>query len=147
MMDNSMSSWWLWLLLGFVLLALELMTPGGFYVFFFGLGAISVGLLTALGLAGAPWLQWLLFALISTGAVLLFRKRLQGRLQVPPGREVDSIVGETAVAKADIGAHEIGMAELRGTAWSARNVSESPIVAGQRCRVERVEGLMLHIRG
>ena len=144
---DAMGSWWLWLLLGFVLLALELMTPGGFYVFFFGIGAISVGLLTALGVAGAPWLQWLLFALISMGAVLLFRKPLQNRLQVSPEREVDSIVGETAVAKDNIGAHQMGMAELRGSSWSARNVSESPIVAGQRCRVERVEGLTLHIRG
>ena len=29
-------SWWLWLLLGFLLFALELATPGGFFVVFFG---------------------------------------------------------------------------------------------------------------
>ncbi len=140
-------SWWLWLLLGFVLLLLELITPGGFFVFFFGAGAIIVGLLAALGLAGPPSVQWLLFGAISTAALLFLRKPLQSRTRVSHGREVDPIAGETAVALSEIGIQEFGKAELRGTAWSALNAGESHIIAGQRCRVERVEGLTLYIRG
>jgi membrane protein implicated in regulation of membrane protease activity len=139
-------SWWLWLLLGFVLLLLELMTPGGFYIFFFGAGAIAVGLLAAAGLAGEPAFQWLLFAAISIAALLLFRKPLQKKLSALPGREVDGLVGETAVAINDIGVQQIGKAELRGSAWNALNSGDSLITAGQRCRVERVEGLMLYVR-
>ena len=37
------------------------------------------------------------------------------------GDDVDSLVGETAVAQQDIPAGEIGRVELRGTSWSARN--------------------------
>jgi membrane protein implicated in regulation of membrane protease activity len=36
--------------------------------------------------------------------------------------------------------------ELRGTSWSARNASDAAIGAGMRCRVARVEGLMLYVR-
>ena len=37
--------WWAWFILGAVLLALELMTPGGFFLLFFGAAAIVVGTL------------------------------------------------------------------------------------------------------
>ena len=140
-------SWWLWLLLGFLLFALELATPGGFFVFFFGVGAVVVALLNALGLAGPPWVQWMLFGVISAGSLLLFRKPLQNRLRRPSGGEVDSIVGQTAVSMDPIAVREIGRVELRGTVWSACNAGDAAIAAGQRCSVERVDGLTLYIRG
>ncbi|MDZ4797093.1 MAG: NfeD family protein [Bryobacteraceae bacterium] len=139
-------SWWSWVLLGFVLLLVELATPGGFYIFFFGGGAIVVGLLAALGIAGPLWVQCLLFAIISCFGLLVLRRPLQNRFRVKP-HDVDSIVGETAVAMNAIGVAAIGKAELRGTSWSARNTGAEAIAQGQRCRVERVDGLMLHIRG
>jgi len=42
-------AWWLWLVLGLALLASEAFTPGTFFVFFFGLSAIAVGLAVWLG--------------------------------------------------------------------------------------------------
>ena len=35
--------WWYWMLLGIVLLGAEMVTPGGFYILFFGLAALIVG--------------------------------------------------------------------------------------------------------
>src|SRR3954454_952513 len=96
-------SWWLWLLLGFLLLALELATPGGFFVFFFGVGAIAVALLAALDFAGPPWLQCVLFGAVSVASLLLFRKPIQQRLGPWPAREVESLVGETALSMDPIG--------------------------------------------
>lgn len=139
-------TWWLWLLLGLGLLLLELVTPGSFFVFFFGVGAIIVGFLAATDLAGSPPIQWLLFGALSVGGLFLFRKPLQRRTQVSSSGEVDSIVGEMAIATSDIGVRQIGKAELRGTVWNAQNTGDSDIRASQRCRVERVEGLTLHIR-
>jgi membrane protein implicated in regulation of membrane protease activity len=136
----------MWLLLGFVLLLLELMTPGGFFIFFFGIGGIIVGLLAVLQLAGPPWMQWLLFGAFSAGGLLLVRKPLQNRMRGAARSDVDSIVGETAVAMTDIPVREIGQAELRGTVWRAQNHGDKAIAAGQRCRVVRVEGLMLYVR-
>jgi membrane protein implicated in regulation of membrane protease activity len=138
-------TWWLWLIAGSALLALEIVTPGGFYVFFFGVGAIIVGLLAVAGIAGPPWMQWLLFGVISVAALALFRRPLLRRFNVPH-HDVDTMIGETAVALADIQASGTGKAELRGSVWTARNAGEANIAAGQRCRVESVQGLTLHVR-
>jgi membrane protein implicated in regulation of membrane protease activity len=140
-------TWWLWLLLGVLLFALELMTPGGFFIFFFGVGAVIVALLTSIGVAGPPWVQWLLFGVVSAATLFLFRKPLQRRIGKMPSGVVDSIVGQTAVSIDAIGVRQIGRVELRGTVWSACNTGEAVIAAGQRCSVERVEGLTLYIRG
>lgn len=140
-------SWWSWLLAGFLLLLVELITPGGFYFFFFGVGAIIVALLAALGMAGPAWLQWFLFAALSSAALLLFRKPLQNKIRDAPNRGIDTMIGETAISLGDIGVEQVGKAELRGSVWSARNTGESTITSGCRCRVERVEGLTLYIRG
>src|SRR5438034_369898 len=62
-------SWWLWLLLGLALLASEAFTPGAFFVFFFGLSAIAVGLAVRLGGHAPGWFQWFLFSLLSVLSV------------------------------------------------------------------------------
>lgn len=138
--------YWAWLLLGLGLLAIELATPGGFFAFFFALSALLVGLLVALGWAGPPWMQWLLFSALSVVALAILRKPLQARLGVKArALPVDSITGESALALEDIAIGAIGKAELRGTAWSAKNAGAEAIVKGQRLKVDRVEGLMLHV--
>jgi membrane protein implicated in regulation of membrane protease activity len=68
--------WWLWLVLGLVLLGLEIFTPGGFYVLFFGIGALVVGTLVGLGAGGPVWFQWLLFSALSVVSLLIFRPHL-----------------------------------------------------------------------
>lgn len=140
--------WWVWLLLGLFLVLLELLTPGGFYILFFGIGAIVIGVLGSLNLAGPLWFQWLLFSVISVVALLLFRRPLLNLVQpVNRAQEVDSLIGETALALDDIQVGATGKAEMRGTSWSARNVGANMLTRGQRCKVERVEGLMLCVRG
>jgi hypothetical protein len=68
--------WWLWLVLGLVLVGLEILTPGGFYVIFFGIGALVVGTLVGLGVSGPVWFQWLLFSALSLVALFVFRPYL-----------------------------------------------------------------------
>ena len=68
--------WWVWILLGFLLLLAELLTPGGLYLLFFGVAAIVVGLLGGLNLIGPPWMQWLMFSILSVVALSLFRRPL-----------------------------------------------------------------------
>lgn len=139
-------SWWMWFLLGLVLLLAEFTTPGAFYLFFFGLGAIGVGLLGALGFEPPLTVELLLFLAFSLGLLLLLRKRLRVRFDSKlPEREVDNVVGETAVALEDIAVDAVGKAELRGSIWNARNVGDTPIARSQRCAVMRVDGLTLWI--
>ena len=138
--------WWIWILLGFLLLLAELVTPGGFYILFFGLGAIAVGLLAAFESAGPTWFQFVLFSIISVLSLLFFRKKLLEQTRGPSTDRVDTYIGETAVALEDISVNGIGKAEMRGTPWNTRNLSGRPLTRGERCKVERVEGLTLFVR-
>ena len=141
-------TWWLWLLLGLALLGIELATPGGFFVLFFGVAALFVGALSAAGLLEQALEQWLLFPVVAIGSLLLFRRRLIAATEPANAREaLESVRGEIAVLQEALAPGAIGRAELRGTAWSARNIGERPLAAGARCRVERTDGLMLLVRG
>ena len=139
--------WWHWMVLGLFLAALELVTPGSFFIVFFGAAALIVGLLDLWGLAGPIWVQWLLFSIISVAALLLFRNPLLRlvRADQPGASLVDALITETAHALEDIPPDEFGRVELRGTPWSAKNVATQVIVKGQRCTVQRVDGLKLYI--
>ena len=138
--------WWHWLVLGLVLVVAEMASAGGFYIVFFGIGALVVGALARFGLAGPLWMQLLLFSVISVASLVLFRGRLLRRVQHDPqAPSVDQIVGEVAIAAEDLAPGSIGKVELRGSSWSARNGAAVPVSRGTRCRVVRVDGLMLHI--
>jgi membrane protein implicated in regulation of membrane protease activity len=139
--------WWYWFLLGAVLLAVEIATPGGFFVIFFGVAALVVGTLEAMGLIEADWLQWVLFSVLSVVCLALFRKPLLQWMRQREGSEaVDSLVGELATAAAAIPSGQHGRAELRGAMWTARNVDDWPVSPGDRCRVVAVRGLEIDIR-
>jgi hypothetical protein len=132
--------------LGLVLGAIELATPGGFFVIFFGVAAVVVGLAELSGLGLPAWGQWLAFPILALVALRLFRKPLLAKLQPASGAPVDSMVTELAVPVAAIEPGQHGRAELRGTVWAAHNVSPTAVIAGQRCRVVAVNGLQLDIR-
>lgn len=142
--------WWIWVLFGFLLLALE-MTSFGLHLVFFGIGAIAVGFLVAIGIGGPLWVQFLLFTGISILSLVLFRGPLLKRIRKDVIGEVrnpdrDDVVGGVAIATEDIPVDSVGQAELRGSSWQARNVGGAPVAKGQRCTVDRVDGLMLLIR-
>lgn len=146
-MEPMTVAWWMWLLVGIALLGIEILTPGGFFIFFFGAAALAVGLLALLGWQPGLPVQGLIFLALSVVSLLLFRKPLLERFQKSiPNKQVDSLVGETAVALEEIPAGGMGKAELRGSAWSARNLGDSPIQLKQRVRVERIDGLTLDVR-
>ena len=60
--------------------------------------------------------------------------------------DVDNLEQEIAVATEVIAVGATGQAELRGSTWQARNIDTVDLKAGDRCRVDRVDGLVLSIR-
>ena len=140
-------AWWVWVLFGMFLLAVELLAVGNFFVFFFGIGAALVGLLAALGLAGPLWLQWLLFPVLSLVTLGLLRRRLLMSTAVPIGRpDRDDFIGLTALALEEIASDGSGRVEMRGSVWNARNVGIRSIGRGDRCTVMEMDGLTLGVR-
>ena len=137
-------SWWLWLVLGLALTGLELLSPGGFYLIFFGLSGLLIGTLQLLGLHAQVWVQWFLFTALSFVLLALFRNPVLKAFR-PKDVAVDQLVGEIAIPIDDIAAGSVGRAELRGTGWNARNGHHGPLHKGQRCRVQRIDELMLFL--
>jgi membrane protein implicated in regulation of membrane protease activity len=138
-------SWWIWILIGFALLALEL-TATTLHIGFFAVGAFVVGILVAFGVDLPVWAQLVIFTGTSIFAFLFLRPMAVRKLRLDQKKVVDSLVGETAIPMETIAPNELGRAEMRGASWSARNVGETVLNKGQRCAVVEVEGLVLHVR-
>jgi inner membrane protein len=137
--------WWLWLLVGLAFTVLELASAGGFYLIFFGISALLLGVAGLFGLSGPAWVQWIAFAAMAVIMLAFFRGRLLRMLRPETDVAVDSLVGEIARTLDAIAPGAVGRAELRGSTWSARNAHSAALERGQRCRVQRVDGLMLFL--
>ena len=137
--------WWIWILIGFALLALEL-TAVSLHVGFFAVGAFVVGLLVAFGVELSLTWQLLIFTVVSLVAFFFVRPVLVRKLKLDQKKVVDSLVGEQAMAMEEIPVQGIGRAEMRGTTWSARNIGETVLNRGQRCVVAGVDGLVIQVR-
>ena len=139
-------AWWIWIILGAVLLAAETIITADFFLVFFGIAAVLLGLLGLLGVDLPTWAQFLLFAALAVTGLLFFRRRLKRRLSVADREMMPELVGEAGTSRDAIAAGARGSVDLRGAIWEARNDGESEIAAGARCVVLRVEGLTLHVR-
>ena len=137
--------WWIWVAGGLALVVAELLTPSGFFIIFFGIGALTVGLLTGLELVASIWAQWLFFSVLSVLYLVVFRDRLHAKMRIPPPPNVDSLVGVLAIVQERLLPGVVGKVEVRGSMWSARNTSPVTLDAGQRARVAAVDGLTLTV--
>ena len=140
--------WWIWILLGLLLLGVEVAIPGGIIMVFFGVSALLVGVLKVVGLAGPVWFQWLLFSVLSIVSLVTLRSPIMKKIaaRAEEGGTVDSVKGEGAVPMEDLAPDGLGKVEFRGTSWSARNIGARPLAKGERCVVDRVEGLTLLVK-
>jgi membrane protein implicated in regulation of membrane protease activity len=139
-------AWWMWVLGGIGLLVAEVTTPGGFFFIFFGAGALLVGAAKALGWSGPAWLEWLAFPLASVALLAVFRRPLMRRFSLDTSKPVDRLENESATVLEEVAPGGLGKAELRGASWNARTAGTAVLARGQRCRVERVDGLTLWVR-
>ena len=141
-------TWWLWAFLGLFLLGSEIVTPGGFYMLFFGIGALVVGALVGLGMIHSEWMSWLLFSVFSVASLVILRPPLRRLMTADRGNvsSVDTMGGETAIVLDDLPPGATGKAECRGSTWNAHNAGHKPLLKGQRSLVDRVDGITLWIK-
>ena len=138
--------WWGWIVAGALLLSAELIVPTDFFLVFLGVAALAVGCAGIAGLALPVWGQWLLFGALALVLLVAVRGPLKRRMPAGDARVDDALVGEIALIHERLAPGATGYAELRGSQWSARNDDAIPLEPGARARVERVEGLVLHVR-
>jgi inner membrane protein len=138
-------SWWIWVLAGLLLLAIEFASTT-MHLGLFAIGAFVVAVLMAFGLELPLWSQILIFTGVSVFSLLFIRPILVRKLKLHETKQVDTLIGEQALALDDIDVAAIGKAEMRGSTWNARNIGETALIRGQRCIVAQVDGLELHVK-
>jgi inner membrane protein len=140
--------WWAWIAVGAILLGSELSVVNAqFYLVFIGASAMAVGFLQLAGLELGIWSQWLLFAVLATGSMLAFRRRIYEKLRRRlPGVKCGP-AGDTLTLAAALPPGESCRIEYCGSSWSALNGGSATIAAGGRARIERVDGLTLIVHG
>ncbi len=137
-----MFEWWHWIVLGLCLAMTELAVPA-FFIIWFGIGAIGVGiaLLAAPDLAVAT--QILIWAALSSVLVGVWFRYLKPRTVTAVGTSAASVAGEIGVLVADISPDTRGQVRfqkpiLGSDVWEC--YSDSKIKAGERVRIIVVEG-------
>ena len=133
---------WAWIILGVVLIGVELLAPGSFFLWL-GLAAIMTGMLDAL--LGLSWqAAALLFALLSVGSVILGRYVTRSKTQpeteaAPLNQRGQSLIGRVFTLETPIKDGE-GRIRVDDSSW---RVTGADRFAGTKVRVVRIEGSTL----
>lgn len=133
---------WNWMVLGFILLALEILVPG-IFLLWIGVAAILTGALT-LQLWGLIWWPWqvqvLVFLVLSVASALIGKKLMDARRaddtdQPLLNKRAEQLVGRTASLDEPID-NGYGRIRIDDTTW---RVSGPDLPAGTRVRVTSAE--------
>ncbi|HWA19945.1 MAG TPA: NfeD family protein [Devosia sp.] len=124
---------WSWMVAGLVLLALELVAPGGFFLWL-GISGIATGILAFVPGISQP-IQWVIFGALGLVSVLLWRRYSKGRSEVTDqpflNNRAERFVGHEAVIDTPI-VNGFGKLKLGDTDW---RISGPDLAAGSKVRV------------
>jgi membrane protein implicated in regulation of membrane protease activity len=143
--------WILWCVLGAILIVAEIFTSG-FVLLWFGIGALAAGFAGLVGIDSLA-LQFLIFAFVSVGLTAASRTIfVRYFASEKPGNAlrtgVDALPGKIGtVVSSSRGALLEGAVKVFGSTWTAYPAAgEPPLEAGERVRVESVEGASIYVR-
>lgn len=133
---------WSWVVGGLVLLALELVVPGGIFLWL-GLSAVVTGIVSALIVIGYP-LQFLIFGVLAIASVFIWlRVRPHGTPSDRPflNARANRYVGHEVVLDEPI-RDGFGRVILDDTTW---RVQGPDLAAGQKVRIVEADGAVLKV--
>jgi hypothetical protein len=134
---------WGWLIGGLVLMGLEMLAPGVF-LFWLGLAAFLVGLISFLVAWSWPW-QLVAFAVFALAAMPLWRRlgrpRQDATDQPYLNRRADALVGRVFTLERPI-VDGAGIVRVDDTVW---RVSGPDAPAGSRVRIVSADGANLKV--
>lgn len=141
--------WILWLILSAVLMVAEIFTLG-FFLFWFGVGALAAAVVGFLGF-GLGW-QFMAFAAVSI--VLTAMSRTIFARYLPHGEAnamksaVDAFPGKIGtVTAASKGGMREAAVKVLGSTWTAYpQEGESDLIEGERVEVVEVRGSSIYVR-
>ena len=134
---------WSWIVAGLVLLALELVLPGGFLLWM-GVAGILTGLLALFQPLAWP-LQWLMFGALSLISILIWIRLARNRTNQTDrpllNQRTEHFIGREVVLDQPI-VDGFGRVRIGDTKWRA---SGPDLPAGQRVRIVGAEGPILRV--
>ena len=143
--------WIIWLLIAAILIAGEAATTG-FFLLWFGVGAIVAAVLALLGVTSLA-LQIIAFLIVSILLVIFSRTILQAYLPRTSGDAdiktgVDKMIGSmVTVVAASQGIRNECAVKASGSVWTAFPVKgEAPLLEGESVEIERIEGNTIYVR-
>jgi membrane protein implicated in regulation of membrane protease activity len=135
---------WNWIILGAILLALEVLAPGAFMMWF-GLSALVVGVISFVW-SGLSW-EWqgVAFAVIAVAMIPLWR-RLANKPEFEPqepslNRRAEALVGRSFTLDKPI-VDGFGTVRVDDTVW---RITGAECPAGTRVKVVRADGVHLMV--
>ena len=140
--------WWHWVLGGLGLVLLELALPS-FFVIWFGLGALLVGLsvlaLPTLALT-AQIALWIITSVVMVVLWFSVFKRSQHKTLI--GTAAGEVIGEVGLLVSAVAPFQRGKVRFQRPVLGAEEwvcIAESAITAGERVRVVSVEGSFVKV--
>lgn len=137
---------WFWLILGALLLLSEFFITG-VVALFFGVGAILVGIATAIGLLDSLPEQVITFAVLSVGSLLFARERIRvwfrGKVsdRWDGDRDLVATRGERVTVTRDF-SDGVGQVRLSGADWKAE-CADGDLSAGDTAWIVGHRGITL----
>ena len=135
----------IWFNLGVLLLIVEVST-GGFWIGFFGAGALITSLAILLGAAEGTDIQVAIFLATSVILLLVLRRPLTRWLYRKAPSETFSDTGQIAVVVQEIPAGGTGRVSYQGTTWDAESDRGEAIPNDTRVRIVRQNGIRLYVQ-
>lgn len=148
-MNIEQFAWIIWVVLGVCLVIAEIFTLG-FFLFWFGIGALAAALVAFLGL-GIGW-QFLAFTIVSVVLTMLsrtiFSKYYSHNDEQLYKTGVDALPGQIGtVTSASKGTLQSGEVKVYGSVWTAFPEDEScPLIEGEKVEVVSVKGASIYVR-
>ena len=143
--------WIIWLLIAAILMAGEAVTTG-FFLLWFGVGAIVAAILALLGVTSLA-AQIIAFLIVSIVLVIFSRTILQKYLARTSGDAdiktgVEKMIGKVVtVVAASQGIRNECAVKASGSVWTAFPVEgEAPLIEGESVEIERIEGNTIYVR-
>ena len=139
------SIWWIWMILAAICIIGEIFTAG-FFLLWFGIGALVAGLLAILGL-GVGW-QWAAFVVVS-GVLFAVSRRFAERFtkKQPPGIGADRFIGKRGLVLEEIdNAKNTGRIRIDKEEWRADSDTDEVIAVGGRVEVTRLDGTHMVVK-
>lgn len=142
---DGIQLWLCWVILAVVFIISEIFLPG-FFVFFFGVGAIPAAVVAALG---ASFPTQIAVFVIASAIGLLFARKMALRLTQgsPDNIGADRMLGKTGVVTEDLDPDSPkGKVRVDREIWIADAEDGSALTAGEKVSVVRVEGARLIVK-